>query len=272
MPLPNGYMTSDEMIAAIDAQLDAIIADHTDKLERAIEACRLRIINMLMTEDFEDIDMKRLQTLHQNAVKTINEVYGTAVQSLDYSEIANLVSDSLKASNVDVAFTVADKQMMDALKGNLADVYVKLGASVGTQIGQAIYSSILGGVGADELAAQVTNALIGLSDRAGRPMTQYVGMYTQDGVMEFYSAIHRKKAKDVGIKKFLYAGTVIKTTRPFCRARVGNVYTEEQIQSWQNMQWKGKKEGNIWLTRGGYRCRHHFRPVVDPVELEEIPF
>jgi len=272
MPLPNGYMSSDEMIAAIDAHLDAIIADHTNKLVNAIETCEIRIIQMIRSGEYTSAGFMRLQTIHQDAVKILNDVYGRAVASLDYAGVVELVKEALTHLNIDVSYILVDKQMVEALKGNLADVYIKLGDSIGNRIGQVIYATILGGIGKDEVEAQIASILTGLYNRAGKPMTMYVGMYTQDGIMEFYSTLHRKKAKDAGIKRYLYCGTIAKNTRPFCRERCGKEYTEEQIQSWQNMQWKGKKEGNIWMTRGGYRCRHHFRPIVEPEKNENNPF
>jgi hypothetical protein len=50
---------------------------------------------------------------------------------------------------------------------------------------------------------------------------------------------------------FLYAGPADSKTRPFCRARVGKVFTRAEIDSWDNGQLP-----NPMLTGGGFNCRH----------------
>ena len=44
---------------------------------------------------------------------------------------------------------------------------------------------------------------------------------------------------------------------------VGKTYTEEELRRiWQG-SWAGKAEGDPFIVRGGYRCRHTWLPVVE---------
>jgi len=57
----------------------------------------------------------------------------------------------------------------------------------------------------------------------------------------------------------LYQGGEIKGTRSFCESRTGKVFNRETIESWQNLEWQGKKKGhNIIIDAGGYNCRHYY--------------
>ena len=51
--------------------------------------------------------------------------------------------------------------------------------------------------------------------------------------------------------RFLYAGPDDALARPFCKARVGQVYTRAEIDRMDNHQLD-----NVFLTGGGYNCRH----------------
>ena len=57
----------------------------------------------------------------------------------------------------------------------------------------------------------------------------------------------------------IYTGGEIKTTRSFCDARNGKVFTREEIEEMGNLQWQGKKpNNNIFTDMGGYNCRHYW--------------
>lgn len=74
-------------------------------------------------------------------------------------------------------------------------------------------------------------------------------------------------ATQLGIKHWLYAGTLIKTSRAFCTNRVGMVYTTTEVESWANISWAGKipttNKENIFTLLGGYNCRHTLRPISE---------
>lgn len=58
--------------------------------------------------------------------------------------------------------------------------------------------------------------------------------------------------------RFLYAGPDDQKTRSFCEERVNQVYTRAEIEQMDNGQIP-----NVFLTGGGYNCRHVWMEVVD---------
>ena len=64
-------------------------------------------------------------------------------------------------------------------------------------------------------------------------------------------------ADKLGLKHAIYSGTAKKNSRDFCLARLNNLYTRDEIESWQNLDWGGKKKNNdVFIDLGGYNCRH----------------
>ena len=56
--------------------------------------------------------------------------------------------------------------------------------------------------------------------------------------------------------KFAFLGPVDDRIRTFCRRHVGHVYTREQIDALDNQQLD-----NVFLTGGGYNCRHVWQEI-----------
>lgn len=87
----------------------------------------------------------------------------------------------------------------------------------------------------------------------------FVKQRIQDGFAEFDRSLQNKFASRLDLNYAIYQGGEIKTTRGFCDTRNGKVYTREEILSWQNENWRGKKDNhNILIDCGGYNCRHYY--------------
>ena len=63
-------------------------------------------------------------------------------------------------------------------------------------------------------------------DRVGRSMSGYARQIAHDSVMQFDGQFTIHKAKEAGLKHFKYTGTIVGTTRDFCRRHIGNTYIE----------------------------------------------
>lgn len=107
------------------------------------------------------------------------------------------------------------------------------------------------------------------SDRAGNNLRRYAGQIAHDSVMQFHGQFTIAKAKESGLNHFTYTGTLVRDSRDFCVSMLGKTLTEDQIrQIWNNRSWAGKSNGDPFIVRGGYRCRHTWIPT-DPAWLEE---
>lgn len=102
------------------------------------------------------------------------------------------------------------------------------------------------------------------SDRTGRNMRRYASQMVHDTLMQFDASINVAAGKEIGADQWKYYGSVIQDSRPWCVRHAGKTYTEEQLRElWANNEWQGKAPGDPFIVRGGYNCRHHWRPVFD---------
>ena len=96
----------------------------------------------------------------------------------------------------------------------------------------------------------------------GGGMYQSVSAEAHDSVMDFDGVFTIHRARQAGLKRFKYSGTLIKNSREFCVRHVGETYTEEEIRRiWSSESWSGKRAGDPFVVRGGEKCRHFFIPV-----------
>ena len=102
------------------------------------------------------------------------------------------------------------------------------------------------------------------ADRTGRNMRRYATQMVHDSLMQFDASINVAAGKEVGADRWKYYGSVIQDSRPWCTKHAGKTFTEDEIRSlWTTNEWQGKAPGDPFIVRGGYNCRHHWRPVFD---------
>ena len=102
------------------------------------------------------------------------------------------------------------------------------------------------------------------ADKTGNNMRKYARQMVVDTVAQFDASINVAAGKESGVDKWLYYGDVIRDTRPFCQKHAGKELTEEYIRDYfANNDWAGKADGDPFIVRGGYNCRHHFMPVYE---------
>lgn len=96
----------------------------------------------------------------------------------------------------------------------------------------------------------------------GGSLGQRASAEMHDTVMDFDGVFIRHRAKQAGLKRFRYTGTLVSESRDFCIQNVDRVFTEEQAkQLWSSSSWSGKRSGDPFVVRGGHNCRHFWIPV-----------
>ena len=93
---------------------------------------------------------------------------------------------------------------------------------------------------------------------------RYVGNYAHDMFFNQSQQQENFFAQQLGLKYFVYRGSEIETTRPFCRDRHGKAFSVEHAKTWNDIEWSGKiPDVDILQQRGGYGCRHQFAYISD---------
>jgi hypothetical protein len=99
---------------------------------------------------------------------------------------------------------------------------------------------------------------------------RYVGGYAHD---TFFAQSRQQDnffAEQLGLEYFMYVGEIIKDSRPFCIARHGKVFSREQGEEWNSLDWQGKiPDIDFFDQCGGYNCRHQIQWITDDLAGEK---
>ena len=89
-------------------------------------------------------------------------------------------------------------------------------------------------------------------------LERYFAVNTFDLFQRVDRSVQLGYAEKLGLDNAIYSGTLIKTSRPFCEARVGKVFSREEIAAWADLEFDGKpKIYDPFTDCGGFSCRHH---------------
>ena len=257
--------------AASDTKfLASLASNHEARLLGSIQTLRENIIGMVNKLDSSSagklegvkVNLKQAQKIHKQMVGQFEKDYNKKVNKMlgDFSQVDKVITRRYKALNESIEFTGIDKVMTDSLKLSTYGRYVQFGEQARNSIASAMYNSVAGGAKMSTLVNTIKGILTGHKDAKGRPMTMYAKGFAQDAIMNYHNQVNTKKGEDAGMTHFLYYGDIIGTSRQFCITRVGKVYNKRQILAWDGLDWQGKA-GPAFSERGGYNCRHHWRPV-----------
>jgi hypothetical protein len=253
-----------------DEFLGELIDSHQNNILGAIEKLERRIVDSLTRLEANPegrleglkVNMKQAQAVHKQMVNAFAEEYGVPAERMigEFSTITNFVEESYSYLGEAEKFTKVNRETLETLQKGFGDQYARYGKEAEEKVTKAMYEAVIAGEPFSSLLTTVTGALLGHVDRAGRPMAMYAKQHAFDSVMNFNNQVNLAKTEQLGMKHFLYFGNIMGTTRPFCEVRAGNIYSKEQIESWNDMPWAGKA-GPPMIYRGGYNCRHHWRGV-----------
>lgn len=284
-----------------DNYLDRLADSHLERLLASLALLENRIADYLLNAPERDgklFDVEWAISARNEISQIIESEYSQTIQSLldDYSEVErraiemlNNYGDFAQTSPAvirqlqrltfqgfeDIARTfldtIANEVYQNALTGrSKADMIKTIRQSINgvyMQSDQAEINRLVdiakNGTTAQSKAAIEKLHTIYAADKTGNNMRRYASQMVQDSLMQFDAAINVNAGIQAGAEKWKYYGDVIRDSRPFCREHAGNEYTTDEIAEIWSGDWKGKASGDPFIVRGGYNCRHHFRPVFD---------
>lgn len=91
-------------------------------------------------------------------------------------------------------------------------------------------------------------------------LVRYYRQYAYDTFNQVREIKNRQFADGLGLKYFIYQGSIIETSRKFCEKKAGKVFTTDQAKKWKDdpdlIDQKTKATYNPLIERGRYNCRH----------------
>lgn len=192
------------------------------------------------------------------ATEVVENLQNIAFQG--FQDIASTFTDTL--ANELYQNTLVGRPINESIKNirqTINGVYIQ---SDQAEIRRLVDIANAGGEAGEEAVRKLHSTYA--ADRVGNNMRKYATQMAQDSVMQFDASINVAAGKEVGATKWKYYGSVIRDSRKWCKDHAGKTYTEDEIREmWANNAWAGKAPGDPFIVRGGYNCRHHWRPVFD---------
>lgn len=85
----------------------------------------------------------------------------------------------------------------------------------------------------------------------------YYTKYAYDSVQQATNSIALYIADKRNLNRFLYKGSLVPKSRPFCIEHANKIYTREDAKVFQEQDWKGKNyEVPFLISVGGHQCAH----------------
>ena len=130
--------------------------------------------------------------------------------------------------------------------------------ATGDDLARALWQAVARGLFGNRSVDDILADLAGIVDKTE---PQIRTLY-DTSVSIFGRQVEALQAGDDPQVPFLYLGPEDEKNRPFCHAHVGKVYTRQLIDQMDNGQ-----IDNVFLTAGGFNCRHSWIEVAKSSEL-----
>ena len=278
------YRLEDDVIRAV-RQATGGSLDTTDirlaialqpQLRATIENIFLNEADLLINDDYNKIAKEVLDEFGKMPIparfKNLTEVDLVTIDALKrqvFEGFEDIAERFLKEINDEVYQSVIAGRpfddMVENIRGHINGVYRASNMAEINELVDFINENKFNA----KMKPQVDDAIRKLhtqyaSDRSGENLRKYAGQIAHDSVMQFHGQFTVKKAKDAGLTHFRYTGTLVRDSRQFCTEMVNKTLTETEIRDmWKRRSWAGKSNGDPFIVRGGYRCRHTWLPT-DP--------
>jgi hypothetical protein len=229
------------------------VQSNITEYDEAAKALVTQLSKFPIPDEFKQItelDLTTIQQLKRTAFLPFEDVGNEFVNELA-QEVYN---STLTGTSTD--------EMINNLRGKINGIY----QASDDQEAQELVDFIAENPDKPEQVKQATERLQTIygRDRLGNNFRRYASQLVQDSVMGFDGQFAKYRAEELGLKHFKYSGTSVRDTRPFCRRNVNKTFSEDEIRRiWSTQTWQGKAQGDPFVVRGGYNCRHHWQPT-DP--------
>lgn len=282
--------------------LDRLADTHRDRLILALQELEDRVAGLLTgapLSDGELFDLAWAVGLRPELRTAIDETFLTEVNSIvtDYSDVEKELAVMLKRYG---GFDNLPQEIISQLQRLSFQGFEEIASTYLDTLATGIYQNTLTGRPANDVIKEMRQVINGVyiqsdereiaqlvevanfgtaeeskeaierlhtkyaADRVGNNLRRYATQQVQDSLMQFSASSVVAAGKEAGVDKWRYYGSTITDSREFCKTHANKVYTTEEIyEIWGSESWQGKASGDPFVVRGGYNCRHHFRPVID---------
>jgi hypothetical protein len=211
-----------------------------------------------------------LKTQLTNVIVTNPEYVKEVGRVLDGFKDLKKLSDLYFSELID-GFNAKELLYQEILKANVEITKdMLLGSGISNNFANAIQEVLkanASGTTNRTLLQKTLKEFITGTDAEKAYLNRYIKQTVSDSVMTFSREYDNTIAADLNLQFYFYAGTLIKDSRQFCRARAGRYFKKSEVENWANLgNWDGRKENTtkstIFAYCGGWGCRHQLHPIT----------
>lgn len=240
---------------------DGTIKNNLENIKR-IGRIKKKLDDIILTDDYLK-GVSEFITAYTTAEKTMN-IY--------FSELNKEYSPKTVLAEV-------KKQAIDDTVEALTESGIS--ANVTTPIQNIIDVNVKSGGSYTTLSNQLRDLILSTPEADGN-LVKYTKTYATDSINTYSGTYMKLVTDDLGLKWFKYTGSLIKTSRPFCKALIHKKYIH--VSEFSEIL-KGNIDGvkvslsgvkknttpdNFQQLRGGWRCAHQLIPVSSIVIPDEV--
>lgn len=156
-----------------------------------------------------------------------------------------------------------------------------IGAAYTDGIRDLLVTNVTSGARYEDLVGSLRDYIIGKDGEDGT-MVRYAKQIATDSLNQYNGQYIKTVTDDLGLEWYMYVGSNLRTTRPFCKAMTELLYFHKsEIPDIIRGNINGKKVSlagvskdttaqNFFTLRGGYNCGHQIYPVLTSVVPESV--
>lgn len=129
---------------------------------------------------------------------------------------------------------------------------------VSQQIADILLKGIANGISFDLILKEMRAFVMGAKGVDG-VLKRYLRQEVHDTIWKTNAVINKYFADELGLKYFVYSGSIMDTTREFCAERNNYVFHVNDVASFPDNLPYFPPKYNFFIDRGGYNCRHKIR-------------
>lgn len=122
-----------------------------------------------------------------------------------------------------------------------------------------VVNSIVSGRSLFDFRNGFRELIVGNPDTDGA-LQRYWRQYAYDTYNKAHEVVNSSMADELELQHFIYQGSIIPTSRDFCRKKAGKVFARSEALKWKNdpdlIDKKTAASYNPFIERGRYNCRH----------------
>jgi hypothetical protein len=265
----------------ITLEIEAAIKEATEKLNAIIESSQNSIYELAFTK-LRELDVDQDGYVHSSAanrkiIRGVNKAFDEGLSKGGYYQGLNEfvktipIIDAINAgyfADIGKSFT-ADSTLITSLQkqtiSNIESLLLNNGLE--SQIKEPLYNMLFQNVSVGGSYSGMVDQMkvyVKGTENDGK-LLRYAKQITQDALNNYSRSYQASIGNLLGLEFYQYVGGLMAESREFCRDRAGSYFHYKEIESWANLDWKGKRpdttESSIFVYLAGWNCQHQIVPV-----------